>query len=85
MRDLFSETEIVEISMAAMFNMINRLNDSFWTELETLEYNSKQGDGMTGRTVEQIEEYAGRFGSTGKAERESAKAAADSGQNGANR
>ena len=45
MRSLFTETEIVEISMAsAMFNMINRLNDSFWTELETVEYNRKQGD-----------------------------------------
>ena len=30
MKEHFSETEIVEISMAcAMFNMINRLNDSF--------------------------------------------------------
>ena len=62
MRRLFTDTEIVEISMAAaMFNMINRLNDSFWTELETLEYNRKQGDAVKGRTVEQIEEYAGRF------------------------
>src|SRR5581483_5534825 len=38
MRRLFSDAEIVEISMAAaMFNMINRLNDSFWTELESEE------------------------------------------------
>ena len=86
MRDLFSDTEIVEISMAAaMFNMINRLNDSFWTELETLDYNRKQGDAVKGRTVEQIEEYAGRFASTGEAERESVKAVAGSGQNGTNR
>jgi alkylhydroperoxidase family enzyme len=74
MRRLFTDTEIVEISMAAaMFNMINRLNDSFWTELETAEYNRRQGDAVKGRSLEQIEAYAGRFAATGKAERESAK------------
>ena len=32
MRELFSEKEIVEISLASsMFDMINRLNDSLWT------------------------------------------------------
>ena len=77
MRSLFTETEIVEISMAsAMFNMINRLNDSFWTELETVEYNRKQGDAVKGRTVEQIEAYAGRFAETGKAAREAAAVSA---------
>src|SRR5581483_8414798 len=71
MRRLFTDAEIVEISMAsAMFNMINRLNDSFWTELESVEYNRKQGDAVQGRTVEQIEEYAAGFAPTGKAERE---------------
>jgi alkylhydroperoxidase family enzyme len=74
MRRLFSDTEIVEISMAAaMFNMINRLNDSFWTELETAEYNRRQGDAVQGRSLEQIEAYAGRFAATGEAERESAR------------
>ena len=35
LRRLFNDAEIVEISLAcAMFNMINRLNDSFRTELE---------------------------------------------------
>ena len=77
MKKLFSDTEIVEISMAsAMFNMINRLNDSFWTELETVEYNRKQGDAVKGRTVEQIEAYAGRFAETGKAAREAAAVSA---------
>ena len=34
LRRLFSDAEIVEISLAcALFNMINRLNDSFRTEL----------------------------------------------------
>jgi uncharacterized peroxidase-related enzyme len=73
MRRLFTDAEIVEISMAsAMFNMINRLNDSLWTELEPEEYNRKQADAVKGRTVEQIEEYASRFGVTGQAEREAA-------------
>jgi len=77
MRRLFTDTEIVEISMAAaMFNMINRLNDSFWTELEPDKYNRRQADAVTGRSVEQIEDYASRFGKTGKAERESMKAMA---------
>lgn len=36
-----TDVEIVEVSLAsAMFNMINRLNESFWTELETPEYNA---------------------------------------------
>jgi alkylhydroperoxidase family enzyme len=70
MRRLFTDVEIVEISMAsAMFNMINRLNDSFWTELETDEYNRRQADAVKGRSVEQIEDYAGRFAKTGQAER----------------
>ena len=74
MRRWFTDAEIVEISMAsAMFNMINRLNDSFWTELEPLEYNRKQADAVKGRSVEQIEEYAGRFASSGRAERASSK------------
>lgn len=80
MRRLFTDAEIVEISMAsAMFNMINRLNDSFWTELETTEYNRRQGDAVKGRTVEQIEEYAGRFASTGEAERAPAAEAVGTG------
>lgn len=77
MRRLFSDAEIVEISMASsMFNMINRLNDSFWTELETEEYNRRQGDAIKGRSVEQIEDYAGRFGITGQEERKSMKSMA---------
>ena len=70
----FNDAEIVEISMSsAMFNMINRLNDSFWTELETEEYNRRQADAVKGRSVEQIEQYAGRFAKSGQAERESVK------------
>jgi alkylhydroperoxidase family enzyme len=77
MKRLFSEAEIVEISLnCAMFNMINRLNDSFWTELESLEYNKRQGNAVAGRTVEDIEAYAARFPATGLAERERTRAVA---------
>jgi alkylhydroperoxidase family enzyme len=69
LRRLFTDTEIVEISIAcAMFNMINRLNDSFGTELEPEEYNRRQANAVKDRTVEDIEAYAGRFSATGEAE-----------------
>ncbi len=58
LRAHFSDAEIVEISLAcAMFNMINRLNDSFRTELESEEYNRRQ-HGAVGVTREALEEYA---------------------------
>jgi alkylhydroperoxidase family enzyme len=61
LRPLFSDAEIVEISMAcAMFNMINRLNDSFRTELESEEYNRRQ-HGAIGVTAAALEEYACRI------------------------
>jgi alkylhydroperoxidase family enzyme len=54
----FKEAEIVEISLAcAMFNMINRLNDSFRTELEPEEYNRRQ-HGAVGVTREALVRYA---------------------------
>lgn len=73
MKRLFSDTEIVEISLAsALFNMINRLNDSFCTELETTEYNQRQARAVQGVTVEQIEEYAARFAAMRNAARSEA-------------
>jgi len=58
LRQEFSDAEIVEISLAcAMFNMINRLNDSFRTELESAEYNRRQ-HGAVGVTRETLENYA---------------------------
>ncbi len=70
MRRLFTDAEIVEITMAsAMFNMINRLNDTFCTELETTEYNRRQGNAVKGVTVDDIEAYASRFSASGKAQR----------------
>ena len=58
LRGLFSDAEIVEISLAcAMFNMINRLNDSFRTELESEEYNRRQ-HGAVGVTRQALEDYA---------------------------
>ena len=61
MRRLFTDAEIVEISLAcAMFNMINRLNDSFRTELEPEEYNRRQ-HGAVGVTATALDEYACRI------------------------
>jgi alkylhydroperoxidase family enzyme len=58
LRANFTDAEIVEISLAsAMFNMINRLNDSFRTELESEEYNRRQ-HGAVGVTRQAHEEYA---------------------------
>jgi hypothetical protein len=61
MRRLFSDAEIVEISLAcSMFNMINRLNDSFRTELEPEEYNRRQARAV-GVTGEALRDYACRI------------------------
>ena len=58
LRSHFNEAEIVEISLAcAMFNMINRLNDSFRTELESEEYNRRQ-HGAVGVSRRSLEDYA---------------------------
>ncbi|MFN7086870.1 MAG: carboxymuconolactone decarboxylase family protein [Burkholderiales bacterium] len=66
LRGLFSDAEIVEISMAcALFNMINRLNDSFRTELEPEEYNRRQHRAV-GVTAKALEEYACRVCAGGK-------------------
>lgn len=67
LRGLFSDAEIVEVSLAcAMFNMINRLNDSFRTELEPEEYNRRQQRAV-GVTRETLEEYACRICDASKA------------------
>jgi len=61
LRRLFTDAEIVEISLACgMFNMINRLNDSFRTELEPDEYNRRQGRAV-GVTSATLGEYACRI------------------------
>jgi hypothetical protein len=66
MRRLFGDAEIVEISLAcAMFNMINRLNDSFRTELEPEEYNRRQ-HGAVGVTSAALDDYACRICSGSK-------------------
>jgi alkylhydroperoxidase family enzyme len=60
LRRLFTDAEIVEISLASgLFNMINRLNDSFRTELESAEYNRRQ-HGAVGVTKSALEDYACR-------------------------
>ncbi len=66
-----TDVEIAEVSMAcAMFNMINRLNDSFWTELETPEYNEKQWNAVEDLSIDDIEAYAGRFAAAGQSQRD---------------
>jgi alkylhydroperoxidase family enzyme len=58
LRRHFNDAEIVEISLAtAMFNMINRLNDSFRTELESEDYNRRQ-HGAVGVTAAALDQYA---------------------------
>ena len=77
MKRLFSDAEIVEITTAsAMFNMINRLNDTFWTELETVEYNRRQGNAVKGVTVADIESFASTFAASGEAQRRAENAVA---------
>ncbi|MEP5152327.1 hypothetical protein [Planktotalea sp.] len=71
MKANFTEAEIVEISMAcAMFNMINRLNDSFRTDLESDDHHKKQWDAVEGdASIDDIEAYAAGFTAIGQAER----------------
>lgn len=67
LRRLFTDAEIVEISLASgMFNMINRLNDSFRTELESEEYNRRQHRAV-GVTAAVLDEYACRICDSSKA------------------
>jgi len=60
-RRLFNDAEIVEVSLiTALFNMINRLNDSFRTELASVEYNRRQ-HGAVGVTRRALEDYGCRI------------------------
>jgi len=73
MKRLFSESEIVEISMCCgLFNLLNRLNDSLWVELEPEDFNRRQGRAVQGLSIEDIEAYAGRFPGVGDASRRQA-------------
>ena len=63
-RALFSDVEIVEITLASsMFNMINRLNDTFRSELETTDFNKKQWDATGILPLDAQEAFAKRFSS----------------------
>ena len=78
MRRLFTDAEIVEISFAAgIFNMINRLNDSFRTELESEDYNRRQ-HGAVKVTVHALDGYACRICAGGGAS--AAESCADGGR-----
>ena len=62
LRENFSDAEIVEITLASsMFNMINRLNDTFRSELETTDFNKKQWDATGVLPLDEHEAFAGRF------------------------
>jgi alkylhydroperoxidase family enzyme len=57
----FTDVEIVELTMAsALFNMINRLNDSFRTELESEEFNRRQHAAVA-VTARALDDYACRI------------------------
>ena len=61
-----NDAEIVEVSMmCGLFNMINRLNDSFRTELESEEYNRRQHKAV-GVDAKALEDYACRICTQGK-------------------
>ena len=61
-----NEAEIVEVSMmCGLFNMINRLNDSFRTELESEEYNKRQHKAV-GVNAKALEDYACRICEQGR-------------------
>ena len=60
LRRLFNDAEIVEISMiTGLFNMINRLNDSFRTELEPAHVNARQRSAV-GVSVQDLDAYGRR-------------------------
>lgn len=66
MRRLFTDAEIVEISLiTAVFNMGNRLTDSFRIEIEPEEYNRKQHRAI-GVTTGALDAYACRICSGNK-------------------
>lgn len=69
MKEVFTETEIVEISMiVGLFNVANRLNDSFWTDLETEEFNRRQGRAMNVQ-IDALEQFAAGFPKSGATQR----------------
>lgn len=73
MKLLFSESEIVEISMCCgLFNLLNRFNDSLWVDLEPEDFNRRQGRAIAGVSIEDLEAYAGRFSGVGDASRRQA-------------
>lgn len=70
MKRLFSEAEIVEISLCCgLFNLLNRFNDSLWVDLEPDDFNRLQKRAVSGLSVADIEAYAERFPQVGEASR----------------
>ena len=58
----FSDREIFEITLASgLFNLGNRLNDSFVSELESETYNRKQWDAVGKLSLDALEDFASNF------------------------
>ena len=57
---------MLPIFASGMFNMINRLNDSFRTELESEDYNRKQ-HGAVSVTLRALDDYSCRICASGAA------------------
>ena len=58
----FSDREIIEITLASgLFNLGNRLNDSFVSELESETYNRKQWDAVGKLSLDALEDFASNF------------------------
>jgi AhpD family alkylhydroperoxidase len=76
MKRLFTEAEIVEISLCCgLFNLLNRFNDTLWIDIEPDDFNRLQRRAVSGRSIEDIEAYAGRFPEIGAAARQERQAA----------
>ena len=58
----FSDREVIEITLASgLFNLGNRLNDSFVSELESETYNRKQWDAVGKLSLDALEDFAAKF------------------------
>ena len=62
MKSEFSDREVIEITLASgLFNLGNRLNDSFVSELESETYNKKQWNAVGKLSIQALESFASKF------------------------
>ena len=58
----FSDRDVIEITLASgLFNLGNRLNDSFVSELESETYNRKQRDAVGKLSLDALEDFGAKF------------------------